>query len=131
MGDPIERNLEPDLADDIRDVPAKQCDLHVLTVASQIELLPQSHGAQRIHARVAWLAAPQQRQARAAAPDLCEKGARAPECSLAFQPIADGEKDEPAFFRLIDHFEDNTGTRLSAIEEHLSVARLAYRAGRG
>src|SRR6476620_1531984 len=49
--EPIERNLETDLIDDVRDVPTQQGRLNLLAMPSEIQLLAEPNRSECVHAR--------------------------------------------------------------------------------
>ena len=91
LRDPPERDLQPDLVDDVGDRALEQRDLQIVAMAAQVELLAEPDRAERVDARAIGLAAPQQRQARAAAADLDEQRPGALERRVAAKRVADGE----------------------------------------
>ena len=60
--DAVQRDLDPDLFDDVGDIAAEKGQLDVVAVALQVELLAYADGAEGVDARVGRLAAPQQRE---------------------------------------------------------------------
>ena len=74
--EPIERNLETDLIDDVRDVPPQQGRLNVLAMPAEIQLLAEPDRPERVHARAVRFAAAQQRQAGAAPADFHQQRSR-------------------------------------------------------
>ena len=131
MRDAVQRDLDPDLLDDVRDVAAEKRQLDVVAVALQVELLAQADGAERVDARVGRLAAPQQREAGAAAADFDQQRAGAAERGVPLEPVPDRQIDQAALFGLVDDVESDAGAAPDAIEEHVAVTRFADGAGRG
>ena len=128
--DPVERDLDADFLDDVRDVAAEQRHLDVVAVALQVELLAHADRAERVDAGAGRLAAPQQRQAGAAAADLGQQRPRAAERRVVLERVAHREVQQPALFRLVDDVELDAGAPPDAIEEHVAVPGLADGAGR-
>ena len=130
MRDPVQRDLEPDLLDDVGDVAPEQRQLDFLAVPAQIELLAEADRAKSVDARARRLAPPQQGQARAAAADLREQGPRPAEGGVSAELVADGQEHQAALFRFVDDVEGDAGARLDAVEEHVAVASFAHGARR-
>ena len=128
--DAVERDLDADFFHDVGDVAVEQRDLQFLRVAAEVELLAEPHRPERVDAGPRGLPAPERREAGAAAADLDQQRARRLERRVPAQRIPDGQVDEPALLRLVDHFEPDAGPALDAVEEHVGIARFAHRARR-
>ena len=115
---------------DVGDGASEQGDLKFVGVAAQVEVLAEPDGAERVDAGTVRLAAPQQRQARAAAADLDAQRPGALQGGMAAQRVADREEDQAAFLGLVDDLEREAGAAADAIEKQLAVARFADRARR-
>jgi len=76
VGDAIERYLEADFLDHIRDVALEQRHLQLLGMAAQVELLAEANRAEGVHTRAGGLSPAEQRQAGAAAADFDQQRAR-------------------------------------------------------
>jgi hypothetical protein len=99
-------------------------------MAAEIEPLAESDGAKRIHARTVRLPPPEQRQACTAATDLDAQSPRGFQGGMAAQRGAYGEKDEPAFFCLVDNLERESASATNAIEKQFAVSSFTDRTRR-
>ena len=102
-----------------------------MAVTLQVELLTDTDRSERVNPGVGRLAAPQQRQAGAAATDFSEQRARAAKGGVRLERVPYRQEQQPPFLRLVDDVELDPGAATDAVQEDVTVAGLADRAGRG
>ena len=129
VGDPVERDFESNLVDDVGNRSFQQGELDIVGQTPQVELLTEPHRAQRVDAGAVGLSFPEQRQARAAAAHLGQQGPGAANRGAAPEHLSHGEEDQTALLGFVDDLEGNTGAPLHPVEEHIAVPRLTNSAG--
>ena len=125
-----QRHLQPDLVDDVGDLPLQQHELEVVADASRVQLLAQADGAERVDAGTdGW---PRRSSVRLVLPPpTSASSVHAPSNADAVRaPCRTARNDQAALFGLVDDLEGDAGAPANAIEKGVAVAGLAHGAGR-